>query len=67
MTYEDTLKEKGYVITESNISDWDKDTFTAINHSTFIYCIAGSVTIEINMIEYTLRTNSTCRYPMTQS
>ena len=63
MTYEDTLKEKGYVITESNISDWDKDTFTAINHSTFIYCIAGSVTIEINMIEYTLRTNSYVSIP----
>ena len=50
MTYEETLKEKGYAITESNISDWEKDAFTAINHSTFIYCIAGSVTIEINMI-----------------
>ena len=63
MTHEETLKEKGYAITESDISDWEKDAFTAINYHTFIYCIAGSASLEINMIEYTLRPNSYVSIP----
>lgn len=63
MTNEEKLKEKGYTICESDISDWEKDTFTAINNSAFLYCTNGSASVEINMIEYTLRPNSYVSIP----
>ncbi|MGN1245437.1 MAG: helix-turn-helix domain-containing protein [Muribaculaceae bacterium] len=63
MTHKNTLKEKGYSISQSSLSDWEKDTFTAINGSTFLFCIAGNATVEVNMIEYTLRCNSFITIP----
>lgn len=63
MTYEEALNEKGYAICDSDISDLAKETFSAISSSTFLYCTCGSASIEVNMIEYTLRPNSYISIP----
>lgn len=57
MTYKEALKEKGFYVSESDINDLGKDTFTAIEGSTFLFCTQGMSTLEVNMMEYTLRTN----------
>ena len=54
MTFEESLKENGYAIVRSNLAEWKKDSFTAVQTSIVIFCISGSITIELNLIEYTL-------------
>lgn len=63
MTFEESLKENGYAIVRSNLAEWKKDSFTAVQTSIVIFCISGSITIELNMIEYTLEKNSYISVP----
>ncbi|MDD6778941.1 MAG: helix-turn-helix domain-containing protein [Bacteroidales bacterium] len=63
MTYKEALKEKGYSISRSSMGDLEKDTFTAIEGSSFIYCTHGLATLEVNMMEYTLRPDSYISIP----
>ena len=63
MTYKEDLKEKGFSISESNINDLEKDTFTAINGSTFLFCTHGMASLEVNMMFYTMRPNSFISIP----
>ena len=63
MAYDELLTKKGYVITNSDISDWEKDNFTATKDGSFLFCIAGSANVVINLMEYTLSPNSYMAIP----
>ena len=58
MTPEESLKENGYAIVRSNLAEWKKDSFTAVQTSMIVFCLSGSMTLELNMIEYSISKNS---------
>lgn len=63
MTFEESIKENGYAIIRSNLEEWKKDTFTAVRVSSVLFCLSGSMILELNMIEYKVTRNSYISIP----
>lgn len=58
MALDDYTKKSNYSISLTDLSDWAKDSLTATQTPSLIFCQSGEACIELNMIEYNLVKNS---------
>lgn len=58
MTIEESIKNNGYAIKHSNLTDWATDSFSITNTPFLIMCTSGTAVLEVNLIKHNVRENS---------